>query len=159
YHLSLIQLPAVAISCQLGHPEADLAATRTSQFLPIESELLLRPVPAPGAAVYKVHDKQILQLFNFREAEAFRFGDGTFKWNLLLDIAMPALQEPATQAGIGYLEVHDQVDSARSFESPVDQVELAVGGEHIDDSLGDGDAVKSCEKDRLIVRLGPRLTI
>src|SRR6516164_4138993 len=119
---SLNLLPAVAVSCRLRHPEADLAAARPGQFLAIEGELPLRPVPAPEAALHKVHDKQILQLFNFRETEAFGFGNGFLKWNLFLDIGMPALEEPAAQVGIGRLEMHDQVNSARSFESPVDQV-------------------------------------
>src|SRR5207244_9247366 len=134
----------IAARCRRG--KANAAALPRSQFLAVEAETLQRALPIPAAAVDKVHDEQVFQLFQVCEAEAVRGGHGLVQLEMFANVRVPAVEQAAAQGGAGKLEVHDHVDTARPLERPVNPVEAAVAGEDVDDAFGDGDAVQGGEE-------------
>src|SRR6185437_8321740 len=68
---------SVAVGAGFHNAEADAAMRFRFQFRAVLVELLHRPVPFPFADFQVAQNQEVLQLLDFREAEAVRVVDGS----------------------------------------------------------------------------------
>src|SRR5438132_3152558 len=72
---------------------------------------------------------------------------------------MPAREELPAKVAIGRLEVQDEVNAARPLERAIDEVELAIGGEDVDDALIDLNAIDGGKERCLVIGLVHLVTV
>ena len=110
-------------------------------------------VPIPRSPIEIQNDQQVLQFLDFRITAARGVGDDAVEIDRFANLRVPAIDETATQARIGRIELQYQIDSTGALERWIDQIDRAVRGEDVNDPLLRFDAVHRAEKYVLIVAL------
>ena len=96
-HSLSVSMTVAVRQLHLIQGETDPARSASCKFLSVEPKLLSRLGPVPDPMLHVVHDEQVPQFLNLREAVAVGIRYGGLKVQVPADMLVPPLQQTPAQ--------------------------------------------------------------